>query len=83
MLLHINSLSFQLGLSTLYAFLFKLTHGQDDLCVSCLNANRYRTELQNMIGMFVATLPYRIKIDPQQSFDELVDHVTNEIVVDS
>ncbi|CAF1581530.1 unnamed protein product, partial [Adineta steineri] len=66
---------FQLGLSILYAFLFKLTHGQTDLCISCHNANRYKTELQNIIGMFVSTLPYRIKLDPQWSFDELTKHV--------
>jgi hypothetical protein len=28
-----------------------------------------------MIGMFVATLPYRIELDSQWSFDELVKHV--------
>jgi non-ribosomal peptide synthetase component F len=28
-----------------------------------------------MIGMFVATLPYRIQLDSQWSFDELVKHV--------
>jgi Condensation domain len=66
---------FQLGLATFYAFLFKLTHGQNDLCIACFNANRYRSELQNMIGMFVATLPYRIQINPHWSFDELVKHV--------
>ncbi|CAF4205657.1 unnamed protein product, partial [Adineta steineri] len=66
---------FQLGLSILYAFLFKLTHGEDDLCISCLNANRYKPELQNIMGMFVSTLPYRIELDPHWSFDELVKHV--------
>jgi hypothetical protein len=66
---------FQLGLATFYAFLFKLTHGENDLCISCLHANRYKTELQNMIGMFVTTLPYRIRLDPQWSFDVLVKHV--------
>jgi condensation domain-containing protein len=66
---------FQLGLATFYAFLFKLTHGQTDLYISCLNANRYRTELQNMFGMIVATLPYRIQLNPHWSFDELVKHV--------
>jgi hypothetical protein len=66
---------FQLGLATFYAFLLKLTHSQNDLCISCLNANRYRTELQNIIGMFVATLPHRIQIDPHWSFDELVEHI--------
>jgi hypothetical protein len=66
---------FQLGLATFYAFLFKFTRRQNDLCIACLNANRYRTELENMIGMFVATLPYRIRLDQQWSFDQLVQHV--------
>ncbi|CAF4106619.1 unnamed protein product, partial [Rotaria sordida] len=66
---------FQLGLATFYAFLFKLTHGQSDLCITCLNANRYKSELENMIGMFVATLPYRIQLNSRWSFDELVKHV--------
>ncbi|CAF4407606.1 unnamed protein product, partial [Adineta steineri] len=67
--------SFQLGLSILYAFLFKLTHGDNDLCISCLNANRYKTELQNIMGMFVSTLPYRVQLDSRWSFDDLVKYV--------
>ncbi|CAF0780319.1 unnamed protein product [Adineta steineri] len=66
---------FQLGLATFYTFLFKLTYSQTDLCISCVNANRYRTELQNMIGMFVSTLPYCVQLDPQWSFDEVVKYV--------
>jgi NRPS condensation-like uncharacterized protein len=67
--------TFQLGLAIFYAFLFKLTHSQNDLCIACLNANRYRTELQNMIGMFVTTLPHRVELDSQWSFIQLVEHV--------
>jgi hypothetical protein len=66
---------FQLGLATFYAFLFKLTHGENDICIASVNANRYRPELQQMIGMFVATLPYRLQLDSQWSFDQLVQHV--------
>jgi NRPS condensation-like uncharacterized protein len=66
---------FQLGLACFYTFLFKLTHGHNDLCVACINANRYRSELENLIGMFVSTLPYRIQVDPYWSFDELVKYV--------
>ncbi|CAF4191408.1 unnamed protein product, partial [Adineta steineri] len=66
---------FQLGLTMLYAFLSKLTHGENDLCISCLNANRYKPELQNIMGMFVSTLPYRVQLDPHRSFDELVKYV--------
>jgi hypothetical protein len=66
---------FQLGLSVFYTFLFKLTHGQRDLCISSLNSNRYRTEVQNIIGMFIETLPYRIKLDSHWSFNEVVKNV--------
>ncbi|CAF4187896.1 unnamed protein product [Adineta steineri] len=66
---------FQLGLSIFYVFLFKLTYGQSDLCISSINANRYRSELVNMIGMFVSTLPYRFDLDPHWSFDEVVKYV--------
>ncbi|UJR24336.1 hypothetical protein I4U23_027303, partial [Adineta vaga] len=67
---------FQLGLATFYTFLFKLTHGHRDLCVASINANRYRNEILNIIGMFVSTLPYRLHIDDHHwSFDELVRHV--------
>ncbi|CAF3923978.1 unnamed protein product, partial [Adineta steineri] len=66
---------FQLGLSIFYVFLFKLTHGETDLCISSINANRYRSELVNMIGMFVSTLPYRAELDPHWSFDKAVKYV--------
>ncbi|CAF4206667.1 unnamed protein product, partial [Adineta steineri] len=66
---------FQLGLSIFYVFLFKLTHGETDLCIGSINANRYRSELVNIIGMFVSTLPYHIQLDPHWSFEEVVKHV--------
>ncbi|CAF3913293.1 unnamed protein product [Adineta steineri] len=52
-----------------------LTHGENDLCISCLNANRYRSELANMIGMVVSPLPFRAETDPHWPFDELVKYV--------
>ncbi|CAF1397974.1 unnamed protein product [Adineta steineri] len=66
---------FQLGLAALYVFLFRLTHDETDLCIGSINANRYRSELVNMIGMFVSTLPYRMQLDPHWSFDEVVKYV--------
>ncbi|CAF1667671.1 unnamed protein product, partial [Adineta ricciae] len=70
-----NVTPFQLGLATFYAYLFKLTGGQQDLCVGSINANRYRVELRDLIGMFVATLPYRVQLDPNGSFEQLVEQV--------
>ncbi|CAF4157454.1 unnamed protein product [Adineta steineri] len=66
---------FQLGLSIFYVFLFKLSHGETDICIGSINANRYRSELVNMIGMFVSTLPYHIELNPHWSFDEVVKYV--------
>ncbi|CAF1543966.1 unnamed protein product, partial [Adineta ricciae] len=71
---------FQLGLATFYAFLFKLTHSQNDLCIASINANRYRSEISNMIGMFVSTLPHRIQLDSNWPFDQLVTHVRDEFL---
>ncbi|CAF4044526.1 unnamed protein product, partial [Adineta steineri] len=72
---------FQLGLSIFYVFLFKLNHGQTDLCIGGINANRYRNELTNMVGMFVSTLPYRLEIDSYWSFDELVQYVREKCLL--
>ncbi|CAF1216376.1 unnamed protein product [Adineta steineri] len=66
---------FQLGLSIFYVFLFKLAHDETDLCIGSINANRYWSELVNMIGMFVSTLPHRVELDPRWSFDEVVKYV--------
>ncbi|CAF4137554.1 unnamed protein product [Adineta steineri] len=66
---------FQLSLTIFYLFLFKLTHEETDLCIASLNANRHRSELENMIGMFVSTLPYCVQLNSHLSFDELVKHV--------
>ncbi|CAF2998478.1 unnamed protein product [Rotaria sp. Silwood2] len=70
-----NVTPFQLGLAVFYTFLFKVSNGQQDLCIAGVNANRYRIELQDLIGMFVATLPYRIQLDPTSSFEKLVEQV--------
>ena len=65
---------FQLGLAAFYAFLFKLTQ-ETDLCVLTVSANRPRSELQEIIGFFVNTLPLRLLIDPQSSFTHLLEQV--------
>ena len=70
-----NVTPFQLSLAVFYVILFKVTNDQDDLFVGCVNANRYRSELQDLIGMFVATLSYRIRLDPSASFDQLLHQI--------
>ena len=73
----LNSTLYQVCLTIYYIFLFKLTGGQRDLIVGIVNANRYRPELEDIIGMFVNTLPIGIHIDPQDTFDEVLSKVSN------
>lgn len=73
-----NVTPFQLGLATFYVFLFQLTNGEKDLCISCINANRYRPELVDLIGMFASMLPYRIQINQQYLFEAFVKVVQNQ-----
>ncbi|CAF0805490.1 unnamed protein product [Adineta ricciae] len=66
---------FQLGLAVFYIFLFKLSNDEADLSIACLNVNRYKTELQNMMGMFITTLPYRLQFSTDWSFSKFVEQV--------
>ncbi|CAF4980808.1 unnamed protein product, partial [Rotaria sp. Silwood1] len=64
----------QLGLTTFYTFLFKLTQ-QTDLCVLTVSANRTRADLENIIGVFVNTIPLRLIIEPHSTFISLMQSV--------
>jgi non-ribosomal peptide synthetase component F len=68
-----NVSMFQLGLSCFFAYLYKLSNSDtDDFCVVSPTANRLLPETKTIIGMFVNLLPYRVKIDPTESFFSLV-----------
>ncbi|CAF1548945.1 unnamed protein product, partial [Didymodactylos carnosus] len=68
---------FQLCITCYYIFLFKLSNGETDQCVGTVNVNRYRPELQSIVGMFVNLLPYRMKLDPTWSFEHTLLQVQN------
>ncbi|CAF2829462.1 unnamed protein product [Rotaria sp. Silwood2] len=66
-----NITPFQLGLATFYAFLFRLCNRNKDLCVACVNANRYRAEIQNLVAIASYAqariwLDERIRFDPEK-----------------
>ena len=71
-----------LSLACYYAFLFKLTNGERDLCIGLNTHRRYKEELMSMIGMFVNIIPLRCYLDPHWSFHQLVEHVC-EIITNS
>ncbi|CAF1262505.1 unnamed protein product [Rotaria sordida] len=72
----------QLALACYYAFLFKLTNGEKDLCIGMNTHGRYKEELMSVIGMFVNTIPLRCLLDPHWSFHQLVEHV-KEIITNT
>ncbi|CAF3939626.1 unnamed protein product, partial [Adineta steineri] len=71
-----NSISLEhLALTTYYVFLFKLTDGEKDLCISRNIDNRYRDEFKSIIGLFENVIPIRCQLDPHWSFYYLLDYV--------
>ncbi|CAF0803364.1 unnamed protein product [Adineta steineri] len=81
-----NVTMFSLSLACYYALLFNLTNHDNDLCVVSSVANRYDIELQDMIGVFVNLLLYRVKIKSNHTFKHLAEQVqqlNNEILIHS
>ncbi|CAF1428757.1 unnamed protein product, partial [Rotaria sordida] len=71
-----------MALASYYAFLFKLTNGERDLCIGINTHGRYKPELMSIIGMFVNAIPLRCKLDPSWPFARLVKEV-HQIAMDS
>ena len=68
----LNMTLFQVGLATFFGFFFKMSNSQQlDFCTGIVVANRSQYQLQDMIGFFVNTLPFCLKIDPYESFPQL------------
>ena len=71
-----NTTAEQLSLACYFAFLFKLTNGERDLCVGVNTHGRYKDEFESIIGMFVNAIPLRLRdLDPSVSFAGLVQQV--------
>jgi non-ribosomal peptide synthetase component F len=68
-----------LALAICYAFLFKLTNGERDLCIGINTDGRYKDELKTVIGLFENTIPLRCQLNPHWSFHQLIDYICNII----
>jgi len=69
-----NASLFMVLLSAFYVLLYRYC-GQNDICVGTPISNRNRTELENLIGLFVNTLALRAKLTGSMSFIELLEKV--------
>ncbi|HLP59192.1 MAG TPA: amino acid adenylation domain-containing protein [Candidatus Deferrimicrobium sp.] len=65
---------FMVLLTMYYIFLYKYT-GQEDMIIGTINAGRNHVDLENVVGMFVKTLPLRNRPDAAKSFDSLLQEV--------
>ncbi|WP_323162117.1 amino acid adenylation domain-containing protein [Pseudomonas fluorescens] len=54
--------------------------GQQDLCIGTPFANRNRPEVEPLIGHFVNTLVLRQRLNPQQTFAELLREVRGQML---
>jgi hypothetical protein len=74
-LLHDVSM-FHLGLTCFFLLIYELNDGSiSDLCVTCPTQNRPLADTKLMIGTFTNLLPYRIKINANDCFINLVQQI--------
>ncbi|XXF74928.1 amino acid adenylation domain-containing protein [Myxococcaceae bacterium GXIMD 01537] len=66
--------SFMVLLGGFAAYLSRIT-GQDDIVIGTPVANRDRAELESLIGFFVGTLPLRVNLSSNPTFEELIARV--------
>lgn len=78
LLAQLKAVSRQFGCTlniTLYAVFSTLLHrysGLDEIVTGFVVANRYRLELEQLIGFFVNTLPFRVTFEKDVSFESIL-----------
>ncbi|CAF1585803.1 unnamed protein product, partial [Adineta steineri] len=65
-----------------YAFIFKLTNGETDLCVAVNTDSQHKDEFKTMTDLFENIVPLRCQLDPHWSFRRLMEH-THEIITNT
>ena len=67
---------YMLFLGAYYILLYKYT-SQNDIIVGSPIVGRNSSDLYNIVGMFVNTLPMRATIDPNLSFKDFINNIKN------
>ena len=63
----------------LYAVLLSKLAGQAEVVIGTPVGGRQRVELESMVGMFVNTLPLRLKVRPDQTVSQFIDDTGNTV----
>ncbi len=67
-------------LATVFNILIYKMQGLNDICIGTINSGRPFSDLHSQIGMFVKTLPLRLKIEPDQLFTEMLQNVQEDML---
>ena len=72
---------FVLFISILYILLYKYTQDKT-IIIGTPIESRYSKEIENIIGMFVNTMPIKLKLDSNKSFKDILLNVKQKIIKD-
>ena len=67
-----NQATMYMSLLSAFALLLNRYSGQDDIVVGSPIANRREAQLEDLVGFFVNSLVMRVRVNPEQSFAELL-----------
>ena len=70
-----NQATLYMTLLSAFAVLLRRYSGQDDIVVGSPIANRREAQLEDLVGFFVNSLVMRVRLNPEQSFAELLADV--------
>jgi amino acid adenylation domain-containing protein/FkbH-like protein len=69
------NLTLAMALHTAWAILLYRLSGQEDVVIGVPVANRRRTELEGLVGLFVNTLAVRVRLDGDRGLSEVLGQV--------
>ncbi|MBE6051734.1 MAG: amino acid adenylation domain-containing protein [Clostridium sp.] len=74
-----NFTLFSVALST-FALILSKYSGQDDIVIGIPVANRNDVSSKSVVGLFVNSIPFRIKINEEENFNYLVEQVKEKFI---
>ncbi|MDX1997183.1 MAG: amino acid adenylation domain-containing protein [Thermoanaerobaculia bacterium] len=72
--------TFFVGLVALFDLLLARLSGSDDVVVGTPTAGRTRSEVENLVGLFLNTLALRLKVRPEKGFRSLLTDARSSIL---
>ncbi|WP_025742943.1 non-ribosomal peptide synthetase [Aquimarina pacifica] len=73
-------ITFHSLLSSVFSILIHKVQGHEDICIGTINSGRTLSDFQEQIGMFVKTLPLRVKIKKEPSFLDVAHMAQNDLL---